>query len=298
MTTTNTPSAASQQAASPLTARDLLDAFINDLFLFHYMWASFKYLFTSEKTRIDVLNATAPGAFWIMQRAMFDDVVMRINRLIDDATVGGQPTASLAQFLKLTGWQSSNKADRKTWARFDEELKKVRTACAPCRDYRNEYVSHRSLGSLQARRVSPPTIKMVDDAIAAIEQFVTMAEPEFGRVPTHFTPLNVEGDVERLMRSLLNREAQKKPEAVSTMRYFSRESRQAFFDCIFCGETTPGIVYLDGTPSPRRLARRHFASCQGVVGIETLHFTAVDVDRECADRALTVDLMIAERDTE
>lgn len=83
------------------TASELVDQIILDLANLHYAWDNFLFLFASEEKHIHIVNAVGGTFFGRMQKLMFMDVLLRISRITDPASVGGKATASLAQILSL-----------------------------------------------------------------------------------------------------------------------------------------------------------------------------------------------------
>jgi len=118
----------------------------------------------------------------------------------------------------------------------------VKAACAPFVTHRHKRISHKDVATHQNKAPLPPaTLKTLDDAAAAIQNFV-------GAVWTELRPdssysfdfiLNGERDVEHLMLHLRNRASQKKPDAIS--RVVSEPTR-VFLEYAFCGEKDSQIA--------------------------------------------------------
>lgn len=87
-----------------VSAEDLLELIEQDAFRLRYAWSNFRLMFASEKKSVDVLNATAPGFFAMVQRLLVDDVILRIARLTDPPANRSQENATLKRLLQATGW--------------------------------------------------------------------------------------------------------------------------------------------------------------------------------------------------
>jgi hypothetical protein len=265
-----------------MTTDELLEQITTDIYHLHYVWDTFLLLFASDKKNVDVLNAVGPGFFAMNQTLMYDDVLLRINRITDRAKVAGKDTASLEQLLHLTGWQRSDPAQ---WKIFSDELRTVKAACKECRAHRNRRVSHRELD--QATPLPPTTRKMVEAAIEAVERFVSLFSRELRDVEIPFVVPNVTDHAEQLLRHLTNRRSQKQPTPETRISYL-KGNRRAELQCGFCGKTEVIGYYPDGQTSTH--LRLHFAKCDGVIGCEMVTIEAVERNGAEPLRTITVDL--------
>ncbi len=270
-------------ARSTMTTDELLEQITTDIYKLHYVWDTFLLLFASDKKNVDVLNAVGSGFFAMNQTLMYDDVLLRINRITDRAKVAGKDTASLEQLLHLTGWRRSDPAN---WKIFSDELRTVKSACRECRAHRNRRLSHKELD--QATPLPPTTRKMVETAIEAVERFVRLFNRELRPdVEISFVVTNVTGHAERLLRHLTNRRSQKQPPPETRILYV-KGNRRAELQCGFCGETEVVGYYPDDRTSPH--VRLHFAKCDGLIGCEVVMIEAVERNGAEPPRTFLVDL--------
>lgn len=267
-----------------MTADQLLERIKTELYHLHYVWSTFLFLFATDKKNVDVLNAAAPGFIAMTQRLMYDDVLLRVNRLTDRAKVAGKDTASLEQLLILSGWQQSDPA---RWKKFNDALKTVTAACRGCRDHRNQRLSHTAL--VQAKPLPTATRKMVETAINAVGSFVQQFNRELHPdTEISFVAVNVTDDAERLLRHLTNRRSQKQPTPHSRILYVKGQ-RGAELQCGFCGEVGHELYNPDAT-GPHIVSRLHFAKCHGLIGCEVVTIEAVERNGAEPPRTFTVDL--------
>ena len=281
--------------AVPITAEELLELIKQDAFRLRYAWNNFRVLFAAEKKNVDILNAAGPGFFGMVQRMIFDDVTLRICRLTDPAANGPQENTTLKRLLQATDWQTNDPAKH---AAFSTKISAVDMACAGCRQHRNKRISHADLAvSQQALTLPDATMKMIDVAIESIEAFIRAMNFEFHPgVEQSFEIIDGDRDVRRLMHYLENRASQRHVEAVSTITH--EGSNDAEFRCAFCGEVSSIRYYPKGTPTPRRMARRHFDRCHGVVGHETVLIEVLDRRGIDAPSRFDVDLRVPTRETD
>jgi HEPN superfamily AbiU2-like protein len=264
-----------------ITATQLGDRLLSDLFQLQYAWDNFLFLFALNEKHVQAMNAVRGGFFARMQSLMFIDVLLRVSRLTDDATVARKPTASLPQLLALTSWQGT---DRARWSRINDSLKAVLATCQPCRDHRNSTLAH---SSLHVQPLAPATRKMVDDAIGAIDTFLEKIRLEWGRGRVHRRVDTRES--EKLLEHLLNRRSQKDANLVALIVH-EDGSREAQMQCGFCGERVSFPYYPDGEPPPQAVARLHFAGCEGVIGFEVVKLLAVERNDSVPPRVFILDL--------
>lgn len=280
---------------APIGAEDLLEIIKQDAFRLRYTWMNFRFLFAGEKKHVDILNAAGPGFFGMTQRMIFDDVILRICRLTDPAANRNQENTTLKRLLLATEWQTSDAAKH---AMFATKIAAVDTACDGCRQHRNKRISHADLQfSQKALALPDATMKMIDAAIAAIEDFIRDINYELHPgVEQAFEIIDGDRDVKHLMHHLENRASQKRPDAVSTIVH--EGGNGAEFHCAFCGETSSIAFYPKGVPTPRMMVRWHYDKCHGVVGHETITVEAVDSRAVEPSNRFTVDLSIPTRETD
>lgn len=285
-------------ASAPVASigpEDLLEIIKQDVFRLRYAWANFRYLFASEKKTVDVLNAVGPGFFGMAQRLMLDDVILRICRLTDPAANRNQENTTLKRLLQATGWETSDPAKH---ALFLSKTRSADAASKDCRDHRNKRISHADLQhSQKAFGLPDATMKMIDGAVTAIEQFIRDINYELHPgVEQSFQIIDGDRDVKQLMYHLENRASLKRPDAISRIVHAGGNS--ADFECAFCGERSAIAFYPKGVPTPRLMVRWHFDKCHGVVGHETISVEAVDSRGIDASFRFTVDLSIPTRETD
>lgn len=277
-----------------ITAEELLEEIKQDTWRLRHIWTTFRFLYAGEKKNVDVLNATAAGFFSMTQRLMFDDVILKICRLTDPAKNRQQENLTLKRLVEATEWQTTDPA------RYDAYTAKaaaVDTACTSCREHRNKRISHRDVGLFkQMFKLPDATLRMIDDAIAAIEEFVRDINVELRHGDIVFDVIGGEEWGEELMRKLSNRASQKSEE--TSIILYNAGDRLAEFHCGYCGGKQQIPFYPNGEPPPARMARWHFSTCPGVVGCEeSIAVETVERNRQESPRRFTVDLRIPLNET-
>jgi len=280
---------------APIGAEDLLEIIKQEAFRLRYTWMNFRFLFAGEKKHVDMMNAAGPGFFAMTQRMIFDDVILAICRLTDPAANRSQENTTLKRLLQATDWQTSDPAKHVV---FSTKITAVDVACDGCRQHRNKRISHADLAfSQKALTLPEATMKMIDGAVAGIEDFIRDINYELHPdVEQSFEIINGDRDVKHLIRHLENRASQKHPDAVCTITHAG--SNGAEFHCAFCGETSSIAFYPNGQLTPRRMVRWHYDQCHGVVGHETITVDTIDSRGAQSPNRFTVDLRVSTRETD
>ncbi len=270
-----------------ITAEELLEEIKQDTWRLRHIWTTFRFLYAGEKKTVDVLNATAPGFFTMTQRLMFDDVILKICRLTDPAKNRQQENLTLRRLVEATEWQTTDPA---RYVAYAAKAAAVDEACGSCRDHRNKRISHRDLALFKEMFELPgATLRLIDDAIAAIEEFVRKINIEFRQGDIAFDVVGGEEWGKELIRKLTNRASQKSDE--TSIILYNAGDRLAEFHCGYCGGKQQIAFYPNGEPPPARMARWHFNTCSGVVGCEeSIAVETVERNRREPPRRFTIDL--------
>lgn len=132
----------------------------------HTKWQEYRALYGHSAERVQQLNGAAPLFFGILQRIMFDDVLLHLARLTDRATMGGRQNLSFVRLPPLV----DSKIQRKVERGVDRVLKAAEFA----RDRRNRTIAHCDLPTLRnvhPKRLAHASRRRVDrvlDAMAAV----------------------------------------------------------------------------------------------------------------------------------
>lgn len=282
-------------STTTISAVDLLEEIKQDVFRLTYVWDTFRHLYASDKKHVEVLNAISGPFFQMTQRLLFDDAILAVSRLTDPAGNKHQENVSLERLLTATGWEAD---DPPRWKNYRDKLDEVERICIPCRTHRNKRVSHKALNVFDKTFALPnANMRLIDAPLAAIQEFVRDISISLCQTEIMFEILTLEHPATRLLQHLMNRASQQAPDAVSVIVY-NAGSHEATLHCAFCGTTEPFHYYPHGVPTPRRMVRRHYDSCHGVIGCETINVETHEESREEETTRFSVDLKIPTRDTD
>jgi AbiU2 len=131
----------------------------------HMKWAAYVELF-AEPERVEVLNQAAPGLFYIIREALWEQTLLHIARLTDRPDSGGGKVNLTIQSLPGLVEDTGIKALVKS------ALDKTKF----CRDWRNRHIAHRDLNLLlngSARPLETASGNQVYDALKAIQDVLS-----------------------------------------------------------------------------------------------------------------------------
>jgi AbiU2 len=271
-----------------ITRDTLLEEIVQDLFRLTHIWETFRYLFTND-THVAVMNAVSGGFFFMTQQLLFDDAILRVSKLTDPAGNKHQENMSLERLLQATDWETTEPTK---WQHYRSRLDAVESACKPCRDHRNKRVSHKAMDLFtNAITIHDPMMKMINDARTAIHEFVHDIRIDLGHGSLSFEYRDSDRDARKLVDSLSRRASQQRPDDVSIITYDANSGDGVFY-CAFCGEKRPMRYHRNGVPTGEDIARWHWATCHGVVGIERLAVETGDLADTEKPARFIVDLSV------
>jgi hypothetical protein len=114
----------------------LFDSIYNETVFLKFKWIEFTELYGTNGKRIDLMNRSAPWFFFIVQRVLFQDVLLGLCKLTDPAGVGKEESVSVRSLSKLI---IDKELKRDVLANISSALR----ATEFCRDWRNRVIAHK-----------------------------------------------------------------------------------------------------------------------------------------------------------
>ena len=160
-----------------------------DMILLHIRWKLYRQLFGTSPERIDLLNRFGGFLAYNVERVMWEDVTLKICRLMDPAKKKKytHQNRSLKQLVNLMD-QSEPGASSRVVTRgmdgtpgtetLDKALVRAKDLCAPFRERRNRVIAHADDG-----RVSIP---LPASSRAEVEQLLALYRDVFNGVLHHY----------------------------------------------------------------------------------------------------------------
>jgi hypothetical protein len=147
----------------------------NDLNWMHAEWALYRQLYADSGDRVQLLNDTAPFAFYVFQETLWHDVALHLARLVDSKATGRNENLSLMRLPDLL-------TDLTLRGEVIGLLDEAALACAFCVPWRHKRLAHRDLEHALATAADPlPGISRADieSALKAIRKVMNHIEYSF-----------------------------------------------------------------------------------------------------------------------
>ena len=121
----------------------------------------------SDGERLKLLNRLAGGLLALLQRALWENLLLRVARLTDPVRTGGHTNLTFQQLPDFF------KEQRARHSELNGEVESAVAAAQFARDWRNRRIGHRDLSHAlddQARPLETASLQRVDKALASIHR--------------------------------------------------------------------------------------------------------------------------------
>lgn len=113
----------------------LLYSLYNEITWLTFKWIEFKELFGTKESRIELMNKSAPFFFFVVQKTLWDNLLLGIARITDPPETRGKKNTTLkalGQYIPDDNFKSE----------FEKDLNDILTESEFCRDWRNRWIAH------------------------------------------------------------------------------------------------------------------------------------------------------------
>ena len=148
----------------------------SELCWLHAKWLQGRKIFATSAERIDLLKKTAPFFFVMLQKMMWEDVLLHIARLTDEAKKGKYSQMSFFQFGKLP-LPDALKTSVDNW------LKDIESKSEFARTFRHKRLAHNDFDCAVEKSVTPLT----GGSRADIEDLLTLFRELMNSIFSHYT---------------------------------------------------------------------------------------------------------------
>jgi hypothetical protein len=168
----------------------------------HQKWNEFLALFAASPEQIETLNRAAPGFFYLVQEAWWDDLILHIFRMTDD-------DRNVLSILHLKRLIQPSIRDA-----FNVKLATLTATAKFAHELRNNHIGHRNRDvALNVKPVPPSSRDDINSAIAAIDEALHFVDHQFTkRAPIMYEHLDILGGAESILdivkRGLKDRDRQ------------------------------------------------------------------------------------------
>jgi hypothetical protein len=181
----------------PPGIEDLFNVLWQQVCGFSAKWRLYLDLFAEEANR-KVVNATAPGAFTLIESALRNDMVMLIGRLTDPHATGSKPNLSLERLIR----ELKPHAPPELYVQLETDLAAIRTHVTPFKEIRNRKVGHIDMPTALAP-VPDPALGIsrghVDQALVMVSKLMNSISLHFADTEHMFARVEMHGNGEHLI---------------------------------------------------------------------------------------------------
>lgn len=148
----------------------------------HIEWKEYVELYGTKPSRIDMLNETASQFFYIVEKSLWNTILIHITRLTDPPQSMNRKNLSLQQFPELL-------CDDKLKSELSINIKEAIEKSKFCRDWRNRRIAHNDYELALYNTAKPLEMasrKLVNEAIKAIDDVMDCISMYYEKSTTAF----------------------------------------------------------------------------------------------------------------
>lgn len=161
----------------------------------------FGILYNNEdKSVIDLLNDIAPTFFWNIEHAMFDDIVIRMAKILDPSVQGRNENYTLETMI------NECTDNRSLYNKLKPLLDNAKDNFEKLKTYRNKELAHRDkntyLSEEKVNMVNENSLKIIKETLDSMILFMNVYEGITGKVEISYEMNKFKGGSENLLNKL------------------------------------------------------------------------------------------------
>lgn len=153
----------------------LYNSLHNEVVWLYMKWSEYKELFGKKESRVTLLNNSSPQFFFVVQKVLWNDVLLGISKITDNTKVAGKRTTTLKSIPDFIN-------DSETKNRFIHHLNELIININFCRDWRNRVIAHKDFDliiSEKAKPLEPANGLKIDHAFESIFALLNIVENHY-----------------------------------------------------------------------------------------------------------------------
>jgi hypothetical protein len=161
----------------------LYDSLYNEVIWIKHKWIEYRELYGTNETRIELMNYSAPWLFFIIQKVLFEDILLGLSKITDPPGTGKDETTTLRvipQFIHDANLKNN----------VQRCLTTIISHTDFCRDWRNRVIAHKdrklTLDDPNSKPLQTANRLKVQDAITSIENLINVIEQHYFNSQTAF----------------------------------------------------------------------------------------------------------------
>ena len=147
----------------------------NEILWINYRWIEYKELFGKKESRIEVLNESAPHLFYIIQKSLWESIILGITRISENSVVSGKQTLSIKTLPKFIDEANFNNE-------IQLAIKSIIIETKYCRDRRNRTIAHKDLKyslDKNAKPLKPLSRNKIDKILNSFFNLLNLIESKY-----------------------------------------------------------------------------------------------------------------------
>lgn len=157
-------------------------------------WHEYVELFGKSRSRIDLLNKSAPLFFRIVQDTLWEEVLLHIARLTDPPKSAGKDNLTIQRLSGLVNQEIE--------ATISKQIAEAVNSADFCRDWRNRRIAHRDLKLAvdeQAEQLKPASRAKVKRALEDVAKVLNAISEHYMKSTIGFDLVREPGGAEDLI---------------------------------------------------------------------------------------------------
>jgi hypothetical protein len=154
----------------------------NEVIWMNFKWIEFKELYGKKVSRIELLNKSAPFLFFVIQKVLWENIILGIARITDNHKMYGKKNISIKA---IPGFIT----DKAFKLKIESAINNVLTESSFCRDWRNRWIAHKDLSLSVEENAKPLEVanrEKEDNSLEALFTLINLIENNFFKSTTMF----------------------------------------------------------------------------------------------------------------
>ena len=140
----------------------------NEVLTINYKWTEYIEVYGTNEERLKLLNKTAPTYFAVVQKVLFENIVLNIARITDPIQSMGKKNLTIKAIPQFI-------TDDNLKARILKCIDEIDNESSFCRDWRNRLITHSDYSLLmneKAQPLEPANRTKIDSIIKLLYEFI------------------------------------------------------------------------------------------------------------------------------
>ena len=170
----------------------------NEVAWIHAKWQEYRKLYGKSEERIELLSETAGFFFLVVQRVLWDDVLLHLARLTDPPKQGRFENLTLLDLPEAV-------EDIQFQSEVRSLIEEVTSKTEFAREHRNKRIAHKDLSLALGQKVKPlPGVNRanVEEALSSTRRVMNLLSNKYCGSMTAFEHFLADGDAEALFSYL------------------------------------------------------------------------------------------------